>query len=135
MLTAHAYRNKNAENLTSRWSRVAAPLFIYFIFSFFGFFQCDFSIRANQAVMAYGRIIKSGPEFVKNNEVSRPVYLRDRQRRGGLLSRRGWRSIRPIRMRTVATNDRERLQTFTPLMIGWGFWGNEKDSQREREVT
>lgn len=43
-----------------------APLFIFcgvfFVFN-----------MANRAVMHNGQIVKPGPEFVKNNEVSRPV--------------------------------------------------------------
>lgn len=51
-----------------------------------GFFN-----TANQVVMVYGRIVKPGPEFVKNNEVPRPV--RPGTGRAHILSRRGRRSI------------------------------------------
>lgn len=50
-----------------------------------GFFNME-----NQVVIVYGQIVKPGPEFLKNNEVLRPVYCKlGRYYRDGVVNLNG----------------------------------------------
>jgi len=66
---------------------------------------------ANQFVTVYGRIVKSGPESVKNNEVSRPVCCGPE--RYYIATGRSIRSV----CKLAVLNERKR-QSLTPFLGG-----------------